>query len=1327
MPRVPRKHRAPVRSYNDDNDNEESTTDMDEDMFKNLLSSIRRIKGQKQRPGEERICSAMTLKFGATPETTMEYLEKAVQAGRVVKLINKGLPSYRDPDSLPSVRGLFNPSELCRMIKKSILMMNLGGCTLREIEDHIYSEYGLPRSSEFSEQLKSVIGKLLDQHKLEKHGRLLKVPIEPLEDFPPPKVKPSSICSFCLGTVEHNRDSRSEQLVSCHECGNSGHPTCLKYSPELVKRIMAEPWLCLECKKCMACGQAANADDLLICDACDKGFHMECLQPPLNELPEGRWICPICIPLPNRKRGPNRDSISDCSLPKRSRKSSGYGYGYLSDMDAYTPRSSGSQKKKKRRILGDMLDMDDEFFLDQQEDPPLQLPPGVSESDLALFKKAQERAMASSSSSINGSMNPVTRSPPMIEFGKYEIKTWYSSPYPQEYAMQPKLYICEFCLKYMKSRSILKQHRSKCSWFHPPANEIYRKDDLSIFEVDGMASKIYCQNLCLLAKLFLDHKTLYYDVEPFLFYTLTKNDRKGCHLIGYFSKEKSCQQKYNVSCIMTLPHYQRQGFGKFLIDFSYLLSRVEGQPGSPEKPLSDLGRLSYHSYWKNTVMDFLCSHTARKVSIRMISNATGMDPHDIAATLQMLNLLSIMKDGRIVIVEDKEVMEAHAEKMRSSKRIVLDPECLHWSPLVHASANALTSGTDETEEESDEKDTDKNTEKEKEGNETRAPVEREEGSTVEETNADNQKEQKENKEKWSRKASSSQQAKPRQQEPLRRSTRKRRGRPGWAKPRHRRQRAAMRESTVEKGRARCDGDYVDPVSTRTRSRNTIQIGRGKLFTLGISNFEPLRRKRTNTSSSSVEGAMKEHEPGSPSLAALMQLRPPTEEMSSSHDEASDEEAGSWVSPQKRKRTKFKYINSESDSSGSDSDDNSSGSSESSLAGSHHEPEEGERQVEEEEEEEEGGTLEVQLSRQVVSVAEENLQRRKLLEDNYSDVEEFDSKSETESEDEQPQEAAKPAQEEKQSTASPAEQQASPEVNIVSDSEDPLPVPRQEAAITKSNQPPSPVKSTSTLHHFIPGTEQQAIPATCTPQAIPATSTPQAIPATSTPQAIPATSTLRGSNSYQGVPSVRLCIPPPLPGSSPLHHLHQTASPIIPSHTRPSSTPPLNTLDHQSSLTRPRTPEPGMLSQSMSSVLQPISPFAPQQAMPQTSTFPLQQQPQVRALPQLPHYIHPRSQSVLQQYMSLLRPQPTAAHHFLSPTFPSGPRMYLQSLYPGPIPGSPPMPQLHPFAGPRLSATGTPPGIWPTGARPLYFNQSQQAAHLPNNTAHTQLPKGTGET
>ncbi len=36
--------------------------------------------------------------------------------------------------------------------------------------------------------------------------------------------------------------------------------------------------------------------------------------------------------------------------------------------------------------------------------------------------------------------------------------------------------------------------------------------------------------------MFLDHKTLYYDTDPFLFYVMTNYDEHGFHLVGYFSK-----------------------------------------------------------------------------------------------------------------------------------------------------------------------------------------------------------------------------------------------------------------------------------------------------------------------------------------------------------------------------------------------------------------------------------------------------------------------------------------------------------------------------------------------------------------------------------------------------------------------------------------------------------------------------------------------------------------------------------------------------------------------------------------------------------------------
>lgn len=955
MPRG-RKHRAPIPSYNSDAGSE----DLDEEMVQNLLSTIRRIKGQKQRPGEERICSTMTLKYGVPPDLTLTYLEKAVQLGRIVKLINKGMPSYRDPDSLSVSRGVLNSADIVRMVKKSILTLNLEGATIRDIEDHICVEYGLIQSPDLTIQIKTSIAKQIEQGRLEKHGRIIKVPIFKMDPFPLPKVKPSAICSFCLGTAEQNRQKKAEGLISCHECGNSGHPSCLQYSPPLVERIKAEPWLCLECKKCTICEQAANADDLLICDACDKGFHMDCLEPPLAQLPEGRWICPVCVPPPNRRRGVGRQSDSGIILvPKRPRKTA----GYYSDYDGYTPSGLGRKYKKKD---GEDLDSDFEPVPKLEEVPP-QLPPGVTESDLTLFKKAQERALTSMANSLNGnSFDPSARSPPMIEFGKYEIKTWYSSPYPQEYAMLPKLYLCEFCLKYMKSRSILKRHRAKCNWFHPPANEIYRKGNLSIFEVDGMGSKIFCQNLCLLAKLFLDHKTLYYDVEPFLFYVLTINDRKGCHLVGYFSKEKSCQQKYNVSCIMTMPQYQRQGYGRFLIDFSYLLSRVEGQPGSPEKPLSDLGRISYHSYWKSTIMEYLYRTDSPKLSIRSISQDTGMDPHDIAATLQMLNLLKLKEDGQVVMVKDMALLEANMEKVRSgkSKRIELDPDCLHWSPLVHGTAPGKSEDTEE-EDEGEEGESNKVQGARNENDKLQGPdleerskssVKRKRGRRRRKDYLIGQRRPPPSHPPVPPGTPSSpvlRRKRKREREaviettPLRRSTRKRRGKLTWIKPRIRGTAGRSLPPPILRQPSPLAWDYIDPVSTRTRSQRVISIDKGKFFHLGISNFAPVRKKKIRSQSTSSTDTQElytglsrhDEDPLSAQIEELEEEGSDTDlpiddkgedvkqQMQSSEEDSEDE----FISPPKRKRQKQDLSDSESESSGSESDNSVTSSSSSAMS------------------------------------------------------------------------------------------------------------------------------------------------------------------------------------------------------------------------------------------------------------------------------------------------------------------------------------------------------------------------------------------------------------
>ncbi|XP_069500921.1 histone acetyltransferase KAT5 isoform X1 [Ambystoma mexicanum] len=270
-----------------------------------------------------------------------------------------------------------------------------------------------------------------------------------------------------------------------------------------------------------------------------------------------------------------------------------------------------------------------------------------------------------------------------IELGRHRLKPWYFSPYPQELTTLPVLYLCEFCLKFVKSLKCLQRHLTKCNLRHPPGNEIYRKGTISFFEIDGRKNKSYSQNLCLLAKCFLDHKTLYYDTDPFLFYVMTEYDSKGFHIVGYFSKEKESTEDYNVACILTLPPYQRRGYGKLLIEFSYELSKVEGKTGTPEKPLSDLGLLSYRSYWSQTILEILMSLKSDngerpQITINEISEITSVKKEDVISTLQYLNLINYYK-GQYILTLSEDIVDGHERAML--KRILrIDSKCLHFTP-----------------------------------------------------------------------------------------------------------------------------------------------------------------------------------------------------------------------------------------------------------------------------------------------------------------------------------------------------------------------------------------------------------------------------------------------------------------------------------------------------------------------------------------------------------------------------------------------------------------------------------------------------------------------
>ncbi|ORM39487.1 putative MYST-like histone acetyltransferase 1 [Babesia sp. Xinjiang] len=274
-------------------------------------------------------------------------------------------------------------------------------------------------------------------------------------------------------------------------------------------------------------------------------------------------------------------------------------------------------------------------------------------------------------------MNTKLKTIQRVKLGPYLVEAWYFSPYPKPYQDLDTLYICEFCLLFFVHENELKWHLPRCELRHPPGNEIYRDGNLAMFEVDGGLSSVYCENLCYLSKLFLDHKSLRHTVNLFIFYVMTEVDENGYHITGYFSKEKHSTN--NVSCILSLPQHQRKGYGKFLTAFSYLLSRKEGRTGTPERPLSDLGRASYMSYWSEVLLDILFDPQHENITIEKLSLMTCFEPADIIMCLEELGLLHTLSNGTSVITILPEKKKELLAKSRTKTR-KLYMEKLHWIP-----------------------------------------------------------------------------------------------------------------------------------------------------------------------------------------------------------------------------------------------------------------------------------------------------------------------------------------------------------------------------------------------------------------------------------------------------------------------------------------------------------------------------------------------------------------------------------------------------------------------------------------------------------------------
>lgn len=252
------------------------------------------------------------------------------------------------------------------------------------------------------------------------------------------------------------------------------------------------------------------------------------------------------------------------------------------------------------------------------------------------------------------------------------------------------LHICPFCLHPFFDHSGVIGHLKTSCLRHPPGNEVYRDPvrQLIVIEVDGKLEPTFCEHLALLSKLFLEHKALDHDMSPFLFYVLCSIQPLGLQVLGYFSKEKTNPDEYNLSCILVLPQFQSRGVGRFLIEMSYELSRREGKVGTPEKPLSDLGEKLYLRYWSDALLVAIARarEEGHCVSVDYLVQATSIVQADVFRALQYLGVLDAPDSVSKEMIE--RCFTKRLQREGDIQNFTFYSHLLNWAPTLYQEVQA---------------------------------------------------------------------------------------------------------------------------------------------------------------------------------------------------------------------------------------------------------------------------------------------------------------------------------------------------------------------------------------------------------------------------------------------------------------------------------------------------------------------------------------------------------------------------------------------------------------------------------------------------------------
>ncbi|KXH41792.1 MOZ/SAS family protein [Colletotrichum nymphaeae SA-01] len=301
--------------------------------------------------------------------------------------------------------------------------------------------------------------------------------------------------------------------------------------------------------------------------------------------------------------------------------------------------------------------------------------------------------------------------------------------------MLDRLYVCPMCFKYSKELVAWWDHVRMCErngvvpgrkvYRHPRGRRLVRKEiarttgkktnvapkyteeyvtdegEWSVWEVDGEQDVLFCQNLSLFAKLFLDNKSVFFDVRGFNYFLLvytppapkpnpsTQQDPTATatataqpsqtpasppprpHIVGFFSKEKMSWDNNNLACILVFPPWQKKGLGALLMGVSYEISRREGVLGGPEKPISELGRKGYKRFWGGEIARWVlgCPSNGRVAGDADPALLVDLEDCSRATWIALDDCLATLREMGVVVEAGRGPGKPPAKKKKKVKRI----------------------------------------------------------------------------------------------------------------------------------------------------------------------------------------------------------------------------------------------------------------------------------------------------------------------------------------------------------------------------------------------------------------------------------------------------------------------------------------------------------------------------------------------------------------------------------------------------------------------------------------------------------------------------------